>query len=222
MPAPIPALSGGVFARYVDANNHVRAALRLTSGAAVTHRCEIIKRVAGVETILRQIDTTAGRGVYVTVTLIVTASGRWIATARTQGAQWQASGNDSDLATGGPLASGRIGLYDFQPGSTSSERSYDAFQAWTPTLDAAVFANRQLDWRHDGVVRQDPAGQVTAPVAQYEGDYLLIPPAGDEARSVRYIVKTARDNPATGTDPAIDDVTAQLTVTPRGLVVPSS
>jgi hypothetical protein len=55
----------------------------------------------------------------------------------------------------------------------------------------------------------------------YEGDYLLVPPAGDEGRSVRFVVKATRailDEDAYG-DTAIDDVSARLYYEPRWLSI---
>lgn len=65
----------------------------------------------------------------------------------------------------------------------------------------------------------------------YEGDYLNIPPAGAEGRTLRIIVKFSRGQILTapggqsilnGADAGIDDLSARLTYTPRYLVVPSA
>lgn len=57
--------------------------------------------------------------------------------------------------------------------------------------------------------------------ASYEGDYLLIPPAGAEARTLRIIVKLSRGELTQGADAGVDDLSARLTYIPRYLVVPS-
>lgn len=61
---------------------------------------------------------------------------------------------------------------------------------------------------------------------KYAGDYLRIPPAGAEARTVQFVVKMSRNITTSGTtgpvidDAGIDDLSARLTYTPRYLVVP--
>jgi hypothetical protein len=61
----------------------------------------------------------------------------------------------------------------------------------------------------------------------YEGDYLLIPPAGAEGRTVRMIVKateasvTTSANSVYANDTGIDDISAHLYYTPRYLSVPA-
>lgn len=60
----------------------------------------------------------------------------------------------------------------------------------------------------------------------YEGDYLRVPPAGQEARTVRVIALMAHStqNPPFDDDvltsPAIDDISAQLFYSPRYLAIP--
>lgn len=57
-------------------------------------------------------------------------------------------------------------------------------------------------------------------MSKVEGKFLRIPPSGREGRTVRIIVKASRNDPRTGADSGIDDLTATLTVTPRVLSVP--
>jgi hypothetical protein len=61
---------------------------------------------------------------------------------------------------------------------------------------------------------------------KYEGDYLLIPPAGAEGRTVRVVIKASRGRPLTAggitvstsnADAGIDDISAHLYYTPRYL-----
>ena len=99
------------------------------------------------------------------------------------------------------------------------ERSYDNFLAWVPSADAAIFSGQSLEVAHDGVTREDATGAFSTPVSRYEGDYLTVPPSGPEGRTVRFAVKASRNVPGAGPDVAIDDVSAQLRLTPRYLVV---
>jgi hypothetical protein len=98
-------------------------------------------------------------------------------------------------------------------------RSYDNFIVWVPSADAAIFASQSLEVAHDGVTREDSTGVFSTPVSRYEGDYLTVPHAGPEGRIVRFAVKASRNAPGTGPDIAIDDISAQLYLTPRYLVV---
>lgn len=132
-----------------------------------------------------------------------------------------ASGSDSTLATGGTLASGFVGIIDWQTSATANTRQYDNFQVSTTVADAACFASRQMQVRYDGVIRQDSAGAIWQPVGVYEGDYLLVPPSGRESRTVQTIVKMSRGIPGQGSDSAIDDIGAKLFITPRYLTLPT-
>ena len=83
-----------------------------------------------------------------------------------------------------------------------------------------MFANQSLVLRHDRAIREDSTGTYWQPVSRFDGDYLRVPPAGNEGRSARMIVKALRTDPATSADPAIDDVSARLTYVPRVRQVP--
>lgn len=97
------------------------------------------------------------------------------------------------------------------------------------TSSPQVLANGSVHVRHDGAFVTYPGGYLPA-LQHYEGDYLLIPPAGLESRTLRFIVKMARDShPGIGNtydgvylDPGIDDLSAKLYYTPRYLAVPDT
>ena len=207
----------GVLARYVDINNWVVLDRR---GAGISLR----KWVGGVETLLAFRSFSAGRTSPETLRLSIDTSGRcfcWSGAAGTAMGAPLITARDPDLAAGGALASGRIGIYDHalsQPAAVT--RSYDNFLAFAPATDAAVFANQSLALRHDSVIREDPAGALWTPVSDYEGDYLRIPSAGMEGRTAELLVKASRNDPDTMDDPAIDDIRGTLTVTPRYWRVP--
>ena len=71
----------------------------------------------------------------------------------------------------------------------------------------------------DGVEREDSAGTASGR-PRYEGDHLYVPASGPEGRQVRVIVKPCRNDPATLPDPASDDISARLALTPRYLALP--
>lgn len=84
---------------------------------------------------------------------------------------------------------------------------------------AQVAANRDsLRIYHDGVTYGVGSSKYVRPA--YDGDYLLVPPAGAEGRTTRIIVKMSRNIPGEAADSAMDDISARLYVTPRYLVVP--
>lgn len=95
------------------------------------------------------------------------------------------------------------------------------------TTSPQIPASGTAHIRFDGALAA--SGGYLSPLREYEGDYLLIPPAGAEARTVRVIVKMSRDDTSPGSpvstgtvflDPGTDDISARLFYTPRWLVVP--
>jgi hypothetical protein len=95
------------------------------------------------------------------------------------------------------------------------------------TSSHQIAASGSVQVRHDGAFASRSGGYLP-PLVYYEGDYLRLPPAGAEARTLRVIVKLARGDttlfdPGTAAsylDPSIDDISARLFYTPRYLVVP--
>jgi hypothetical protein len=133
------------------------------------------------------------------------------------------TGTDANLKTGGTLASGEVGVWDWQANATAVTRNYDNLLAWNPLVsDAAMFASQSLEVRHDRATREDSGGTLSVPISRVDGSYLRVPPAGPEGRTARIIVKGFRNDPYIDSDPAIDDISAQLFVTPRGLMVPEA
>ena len=158
-------------------------------------------------------------GSWYTLTLYIDTVGRFYVWLNPQNAQLGdpiLTGTDTALATGGTRASGYCGLFDGNSSATPSTRQYDNLRAWAPSLDAALYANRQLEVRSSDYRRQDSAGAVWGAPAK-DGDYLLVPPAGPDNRTTEIFVKASRSNPGDG---GIDDIRAALAYTPRYLAVP--
>lgn len=217
----------GLLARYTNASNHLRALLYDT-GSSSSQQLLVQKGVAGVFTNLASVAIPFGYAAGTTHRMILVAltTGQWFVYLTAKGSTSDvllASGQDAALATGGALATGRVGLADTAGSypSTPPTRYYDNFAAWAPTADAALFASQSLEVRHDRVIREDSTGTYWSPVSSYEGDYLLLPPAGPDDRAIRVIAKASRGVPGEGADSAVDDISARLTATPRFLVVPS-
>jgi hypothetical protein len=126
------------------------------------------------------------------------------------------SGSTSALAA---LGKGGAYIGDRCGDATATTRYFDNLEVWEPQIDAAIFASRRLELRHDRIRRQDSAGLVMGQVA-YEGDYLLVPQAGPEKRVTQFVAKASR-NPET--DAGVGDaLRGRLFVQPRYLVAPPS
>lgn len=105
----------GVVARYTDASNWLVAFVRIESGDY--QRVEVHKRVAGTVT---QLGAEAGSPVrgsaaWHTLRLQVDADGGWSVWCFPRDGSPGSpvlTGSDSALATGGALASGKVGIYD--------------------------------------------------------------------------------------------------------------
>lgn len=216
----------GVLARYTNTSNTVVAKVENALGSVSGWRLIVLKYVGGVasELLTLAISPLSPNTTY-TLRYQVDAGGRWAVwlfpTAAVAGSPtW--SGQDDAMRTGGTLASGVTGIYHINTSATNVTVSFDNYAAGVPTNDAAVYASRALQVRHDRVIRQDSAGAVYSRVSRYEGDHLLVQPAGAEGRSTRFAVKASRNDPYFMGDIAIDDLTVQLHYTPRWLVVPGS
>jgi len=115
---------------------------------------------------------------------------------------------------------GKVFFYDQQEGPEGLVRKYDNLKIWVPAfdpaVDAAVFANQKAEVQSNLVRRRSDDGQVWGSIP-YSGDHLLLPPAGREKTVSRFIAKLSR---FPDSDPVIDDVRANLYVTPRYLQAP--
>ena len=218
--------SNGVVARAVDKDNF----LVLRAGLSTVPTLTLEKFVSGTKTTL--MSTSLYQLVYpsnytTTVRLVVFANGVWHAymsfrgTYPTYPLTLIGSGIDSSLATGGDLDDGYAGIHSWVTSTYTSPGYVDSFYVWVPVSDAACFASRSARVKYDGVMRQDSAGSYYAPMSDYTGDYLLVPPAGRESRTTQVLVKMCRTNPYTGTDGYVDDLSAKLYVTPRYLSIPT-
>lgn len=208
-----------IAARIVDKDN-LLLLQAVESDSIVVVGASLIS--AGVETQLGGAVANRNFGAISTLTASVTAAGVWAITHENgAGTTVSVSGYRPELQTGGILASGYCGIHDYTSSASAVTRQYDSFATWAPVTDAVVFASRSVEIRHDGVLRQDSAGGFYQRVGRYDGDYLLVPASGKEARPVEVIVKACRFDPYSGADNNIDDISAKLYVQPRGLQLPS-
>lgn len=212
--------SPGLLARHVDASNYADVVI---DNSAIL-RLEKVIAGARATVAAERLAVPLAADTFYTVRLVVDPAGRfwvWVGLAGTPIGFPVLEGQDSALATGGTLASGKAGLRDLNETDTLVTRTYDNFVVSVPAADAAIFASQSLEVRHDAVIREDSGGSVWARVSRYEGDYARPLPAGLEARSLRTIVAVHRNDPETMPDSTIDDVSFRWYVTPRYLHVPA-
>lgn len=197
------ALRQAVLARYTDANNWLMGGI-LTSEAA--DAAFVAKRVSSTATVVATAPVAAiiGRRA---LWLHTDTSGRWWLWIAVAGGlpRLVLAGRDSVLATGGTLATGKVGIYDAKTGATAVTRNYDTFAGWAPARSGALLANSLLDISTAGAWRQTPngtyapivpvgdhprlpAGDVEVFVASSLGDFGLVPdaPLGDVDVEVLY------------------------------------
>jgi hypothetical protein len=220
----------GVIARYVDANNYLRLSLApmhsgpTNSFAADSALLILDQIVAGTITNLGSLTT--GNGGLWTIGLIAYASGRLL------GILFDASGVPLSIidaaatvaATGGTLASGKSGFFDYNPatGGPTPTRTYTGFTVATPPPEPiALYANQSLEVHSDDTIRKESTGTYYGRVPSYRGSRLYLPPAGNRARTSRLLIKADRnDLEVAAHTPLGDSITAQIFYTPRSLVVP--
>ena len=86
----------------------------------------------------------------------------------------------------------------------------------------ALAQDRSFVVTDESALREDSTGVWER--APYEGDFLRVPPSGAEGRKTRFIVKMSRaslDSGGLARDDGTDDLSGELVVTPRWLVVPA-
>ena len=187
----------------------------------------VAKRAAGVSTNLAWTQSPYYNlnGVYYAYRLLVDAGGFWSATLSINNSSFfkVLSGYDSALATGGALATGRVGFLDCHTDSSpATTRLYTAFAAWPPTADAVAFASQSAQLTTAGLIREDAAGAAYAPISYPTGDLPRIPPATLEGRTTEFFIKMSRGDMQTLADPALDDLSARVSYRPSYLQVPES
>lgn len=214
----------GIMARCVDRDNFLAAYYNNQAG-----KLSVIKVVAGTTTYLGGYSTgNVGNTSGLTIGIRVYVDGTWAlyylpghpgsgsdAWAIPAGSGKKvASGQDSALATGGALAAGYAGLYDWSLTCPVS-RFWTNFYAWVPPVDAAVFASRELVVDHAKAEREDSSGTFRNDVSSFVGDRFLLPPNVP----LRFSAKSCRADPMLGgVDAAIDDMALDVYYSPRGIL----
>jgi hypothetical protein len=110
------------------------------------------------------------------------------------------------------------------PGDEGSGCASSSLAGADPINPLNASGTMQVDYQ--SVESRVSAGTTWGRPAKYEGDYLMVPPSGPEARTVRVIVKASRGrlfgpvlpagfSASNYADAGIDDISARLYVTPR-------
>lgn len=217
-PATWPAYdhTAGVLLRHVDASNWL-GVVAYFGGYLRIYKC-----VAGTVTLLGQ--SVAGFTGTPVIRVRATAYANGLVTGDLSVDGVPVVGctvTDSALATGGALDDGKVGIIDHYPSATACTRRYDNFQGGTLDRNAACFAGQSIRIAHDGVVREDAAGNVWGDPGKVEGDLLLIPPSGREGRACEVVVKMSRALLGSPGDLAADDLSARLYATARWNTIPT-
>jgi hypothetical protein len=219
----------GVIARWTDSSNYLRGTLAAVSVLGVeTRTLAITSRVAGTDSVLASVtvpSSAATNGVYYQIRLLAFASGRTIlALLDASGISTLASVDTTStvLATGGTLATGKPGIYDYNPG-TAISRIYDTIGVATPAAEPiALFSGRKLEVRHNSVERESSAGGTWGrPQSSRGRNRFWVQPAGTADRTTRVVAKASRNDLRSGADDNLSDqIKLEATVTPRCSVIP--
>lgn len=210
----------GLLLRYTDTSNWAATTLDAAGW------CRLFKCVSGTVTQLVSSNVFIpalfiASGQMATIKARISSAGAFeVTTYLYGGATGYLSATDSVLAAGGALGTGKMGLFDYYSAATACTRKYDNFQAGTIVSDAACYAGQSIQVRHDGVVRSFASG-IWARPSRFDGDYLLVPASGKEARPVEVTCRMSRTTLGSAGDDGVDDISAKLYVQPRGLQLPS-
>ncbi|MDP9117157.1 MAG: hypothetical protein M3O28_07850, partial [Actinomycetota bacterium] len=205
----------GVVARWVDASNY---AVAFMAGGALT-----FQTVVGGAAQTNLTYTWPNAGAVTQLGLSIQPSGAWSAGGISNGSTFSISGVDNNLLTGGALASGKAGLYDYNSGAAIA-RSFAAFSiTGLPAESIVMYPSRTLEVRSDSTIRQDATGTYYGPTPQYRGTRFFVPQAGSAGRVSRVLVKAGRNDVESignADGPVGDSLTAAVAYTPRYHVIP--
>lgn len=114
---------------------------------------------------------------FYTLQVTVLSTGYYLVEYGLQGSSLETivAGQHSSLATGGVLASGRIGIWDSNTSASASTRTYDNFSLWVPDSDAVAYASQSAQLTTDGIYREDSGGTAYGPVSSVIGDLPRFP-----------------------------------------------
>jgi hypothetical protein len=229
---PDPKLIGfdiSLFARYIDTANNIEfnwvndpsdpwisVGSRATGVSGANSPGKLIR--PEYPTFPRQL--LAG---WMTMRLVIDTTGRffaWLVPRGTAFGEPHLVGQGALIATGGVLASGKVG---FGAGAvTSGSILYDNFTVKTPpTPDAVIYEGRGVELRFDSMYRDSLDGIGSGQVGTIGGDLMRLPAGGLEGRSAELLLKPTRGDFGEMPDfDAAGGITARVLYRPCYLFVP--
>ena len=209
----------GILLRYTDASNYT--VLFLSTGTDNSKSLLFWAVKAGV-IVLAQATTLPGYVGDWDCSIAIAADGSGLVAATGDGGSvtrllgWPAN---SDLATGGTLATGGFGLAHQLVSGTYIQGSWTnvEFRSLTGSTinDAVIFPGRSAILSHDNALRYDSAGTSLGEIGRYQGDRLTVPAGA----SSRIAILDGRVAPGS-TDNNLDQFTADVSLIPRVVDVP--
>lgn len=213
--------SAGVIARWVDVSNYLSADY-IPSPTGDVDEIRVTQVIAGVASTLATITIPAGVQQWHGIRLVAFAGGHGaLMVLDVAGNILQSTPFASTaLATGGVLATGRIGLLD--TGGSASSRYYDNLSVARPDPEGVVcHASQSIEFRHDTTQREDSTGVYAGQPPEYVGARFTVPPSGVAGRLARVAVMAKRNDVQVASDANTgDSTTVQVYVVPRYLAVP--
>lgn len=197
----------GVIARFVDSSNFI-VATRLRVGGVL----QVVRVLGGsISTLATVYDGPTDTG-FSELTFRVYASGRY---AFFVNGSLRLSGYDAELAPDGDLASGKSGIFDYNPSSTAT-RTYSNFRVSTPAAEQlAISTSQDLQFRTNEIIREDSTGTVYGTPFQNSQPFQPeLTPEGSEGVANRLLIGTSRFNPDLASHPHPDAFTATIYHTP--------
>ncbi len=178
--------------------------------------------VAGVTTILAEKKTYATNTINLEVSLTATVDGTLTAQVSGTAPAVTLSGTHSSLATAGTLVTGKAGVADKSTvGSAVTRHISSVAVAQLPAIPYCIQPNRTIEFRSDSTLTADGTGTYYGQSPLARGQRFYVPPAGQEGRTSRVIVKADRNDLEAADQQTIADAcTAQCFVTPRIVAVP--
>lgn len=212
----------GILGRYASTTKYMAAVL-FTRGTKIclkvfikngSEEVESATAYTGVGVTASNTSITSNQDV--TVTLGVSSSGSWTASAGSA----SLVGTSTLLATGGALATGKVGLYDAYTVGTSGTRKVDSFAVLGLEATPIVcYAGKRIEFRSDGVERQDSSGTYYGQPSMVRGGNLYLAPAGDSGRINRLAVRMRRNDVEAEPDENVTDKhSVEVLVTERYLI----
>jgi hypothetical protein len=209
---PNGALALAGIARYTDTDNWLRFVL-----APYIRQVVVQKRVGGTFTTL---GITAPSALYklpnvwYSAIISIDENGNWKLQGGVKGSGFAdlLEGQDAALATGGALASGKVGLYDKYEGSSGVVRQYDNVIAFPGVAARHILnADKQFVIDADHADTESVSSTVWTPTT-IEGVYPRLVPGKPTRLAVRARRKNTRIATATN---VTDEIQVDLEATPR-------